>query len=137
MDTKTKKTLLFFLEVDMGTRPVASFSDSGRDAREKILTYQEYFRSGGYKAYERVLGCTLNGFRLLFLSETQARLSGLCLLCATMGGTDFVWATDRERMFSQGLAAAIWTAGGDMRDRPKSIVGERLWCHSPLQPLIR
>jgi len=113
LDAKTKKTFLFFLEVDMGTRPVSSFSDSGRDAREKIITYQEYFLSGGYKAYERVLGSTLTGFRLLFLADSQARLSGLCLLIATLTGTEFVWVTDRERMFTHGLAAAIWIAGGD------------------------
>ncbi len=134
-ETKTRRVFLFFLEVDMGTRPISSLSDVGRDAREKIVNYEEYFRLGGYKVYERVFGRAIEGFRLLILADTEARLRNLSLLCTMLGGMDFVWISDREKMFSHGLAAAIWTVGGNQSEQPRSIVGARLCRESALPAL--
>lgn len=47
-------TLLFFLEVDMGTEPIASGRSRSLDIRQKILNYQSCFRMRRYERYEQV-----------------------------------------------------------------------------------
>ncbi len=74
-DQENGKTLLFFLEADMGTETLAGSHRGVKDIRKKIINYQLYFRSGGYKRYQDLWGCELSGFRLLFLANTPARLT--------------------------------------------------------------
>ena len=125
------KTLLFFLEVDMGTETIASMDRVSKDIRQKILNYQELFRSGGYKKYESVFKSKLNGFRLLFLANSEARLISLCRLAREMPPSDFIWLTDQGRMFSHGLAAKIWARGGRNEYPPQSILGPGFACELP------
>ena len=70
-----QKTLLFFLEVDMGTESLTTNRGGGKDIRQKIITYQWYFRTGGYRRYEQIFGTQFKGFRLLFLTNTTSRLA--------------------------------------------------------------
>jgi hypothetical protein len=130
-----KKTLLFFLEVDMGTETIASTDRNHKDIRQKILRYQSLFRSGGYKRYERVFDSKLNGFRLLFLVNSAARLVSLCRLVREMPPSDFIWLADQGRMFSHGLSAKIWARGGRNEDPPQSILGPGLACELPLMDI--
>ena len=125
------KTLLFFLEVDMGTETIASMDRASKDIRRKILNYQELFRSGGYKRYESVFESKLNGFRLLFLANSEARLISLCRIVREIPPSDFIWLTDQGRMFSHGLAAKIWARGGRNESPPQSILGPGLACELP------
>jgi hypothetical protein len=125
------KTLLFFLEVDMGTETIASMDRVPKGIHQKISNYQELFRSGGYKRYESVFKSKLNGFRLLFLANSEARLISLCRLAREMRPSDFIWLTDQGRMFSHGLAAKIWARGGRNEDIPQSILGPGLVCELP------
>jgi hypothetical protein len=67
------KTLLFFLEVDMGTETIASMDRDPKDIRQKILNFQALFHSSNYKRYEHIFNSILNGFRLLFLTNTASR----------------------------------------------------------------
>jgi hypothetical protein len=127
-----KKTLLFFLEVDMGTETLASMDRDVKDIRRKILNYQALFRSGVYKRYEQVFESKFNGFRLLFLVNGAARLISLCRLVREMSPSDFIWVADRGRMFSHGLAAKIWARGGRNDDPPQSILGPGLACELPV-----
>jgi len=127
-----KKTLLFFLEVDMGTETIASMDRDHKDIRQKILNYQALFRSGSYKRYEYLFGSKLNGFRLLFLVNSPSRLISLCRLVREMPPSDFIWLTDQGKMFSHGLAAKIWARGGRNDDHPQSIIGPKLACKLPL-----
>ena len=127
-----KKTLLFFLEVDMGTETLASMNRNRNDIREKVLRYQALFRSGNYKRYEGVFDSKFNGFRLLFLANSTARLSSLCRLVREMPPSDFIWLTDQEKMFSHGLSAKIWARGGRNEDPLQSILGPGLSCEIPL-----
>jgi len=126
-----KKTLLFFLEVDMGTETIASMDRDHKDIRQKILNYQALFRSGMYKRYENLFGTNLNGFRLLFLANSTSRLISLCRLVREMPPSDFIWLTEQGKMFSQGLAAKIWSRGGKIDDLPQSIIGPKLACELP------
>jgi hypothetical protein len=129
------KNLLFFLEVDQGTESIASVKRNKGDIRQKIINYQRYFRSGRYKRYENTWGCSFNGFRLLFLTNTSNRLTALCRLVRDMPPSDFIWITDQERMFAQGLSDAIWFRGGRPDTSPESILGTAMACLAPILPL--
>ena len=107
-----RRSLLFFSGgVDMGTEPLTS-SGSGRDLRQKILNYQAYFRTGRYKRYEEFWNYQFKGFRLLFLANTGGRMASICRLVQGMPPSDFIWVSDQDRMFAQGLGDNIWARGG-------------------------
>ena len=127
-----KKTLLFFLEVDMGTETIVSQDRNPKDIRQKIVRYQALFRSGEYKKYESVFDSNLNGFRVLFLVNSFTRLISLCRLVREMPPSNFIWLTEQEQMFSHGLSAQIWARGGLNEESPQSILGPGLACELPL-----
>ncbi len=126
------KTLLFFLEVDCGTETLSSPQRDMRDIRQKILNYQWYFQSLKYKRYEEILKTPyLRGFRLLFLTKTAGRLAALCKLTQEMQPSYFIWLTEQERMFSDGVCGNIWARGGNLLTTQQSILG-RLSYRAPL-----
>lgn len=112
------KTILFFLEADRGTEDEA-------EVRTKIQTYQAYLRLGGFKRYEAPTRCQLNGFRLLIVANSSARLQGLCRLTCKTRPSDFVWLTEEDRLVRPGLAGKIWARGGRMNRPPESILGSQ------------
>ena len=120
-DTAQPKSVLFFLEVDMGTEPLSS--DDGVNIREKILRYKQYFRTKGYKRYETVWGVPLNGFRLLFVTHSSSNLGRLSAAVKAMEPTGFVWTTSADRMFEKGISDCIWSAGGCSERPAESILG--------------
>jgi len=121
-----RKTLLFFLEVDMGTETLTSRRRPKRDIQQKIVNYQVYFHLEQYKRYEKILKCQLRGFRLLILTDTPTRLAALCRLVREMPPSDFIWLTDREKMLSQGNWAAIWVRGGRQTGPLESLLGKKM-----------
>ncbi len=125
-DKETEKTLLFFLEVDMGTETLVNTKLTPNDVRQKIINYQALFSTGQYKRYEKIFKAKLNGFRLLFLSNSPARLRALCKLAREMPPTDFVWLSVQDQMFSNGLSAEIWVRGGKDNVTLQSILGHKL-----------
>ena len=131
-ERESQKTLLFFLEVDMGTETLASTARHPRDVRQKIVNYRAYFRSGGYKRYQTHWKCELNGFRLLFLTTSAGRLANLCRLVQEMPPSGFVWLTNERRMFEYGVSAEIWARGGRDRDHLQSILGPEMAQPAPL-----
>jgi hypothetical protein len=124
-DKETEKTLLFFLEVDMGTETLVNTKLTPNDVRQKIINYQALFSTGQYKRYEKIFKAKLNGFRLLFLSNSPARLRALCKLAREMPPTDFVWLSVQDQMFSNGLSAEIWVRGGKDNVTLQSILGQK------------
>jgi hypothetical protein len=136
-EAKPKRTLLFYLEVDMGTETMASADRGPKDVRQKIINYQALFRNGHYKRYEPVFDAKLNGFRLLILTNTPARSVALCNLVKEMPPSDFVWLTDQEQMFSHGLSGYIWVRGGRHDDPMQSILGTKLACKAPVLDSIK
>jgi len=127
-----KMALLFFLEVDMGTESIASPKRTPGDIRQKIINYQQYFRSNRYKRYEKFWNCKLRGFRLLFLTNTNARLAAISRLVQEMPPSDFIWLTSSKQMFSHGISAEIWFRGGKQDSRSESILGATITCKAPL-----
>jgi len=132
---KEKASLLFFLEVDMGSQTIANTKSEPGDIREKIQRYQSVFRLRRYKRYESVFQAKLEGFRLLFLTRGLDRMNALCREILSQQPSDFIWVTDQDRMFKQGLADAIWARGGRQDIPLQSILNLRLCCPSPLPDL--
>jgi DNA-binding transcriptional ArsR family regulator len=130
-----QKTILFFLEVDMGTESMATLKREPRDIRQKVINYQEYFRSNRYKRYEEHWHCNFKGFRLLFLAHTYSRVAVLSRLVSEMPPSDFIWLTSLDQMFTQGLLAEIWIRGGKQEAAPASILTSHLACQAPILPL--
>lgn len=130
-DSGQDKTILFFLEVDCGTEALASPDRNVKDIRQKIINYNLYFDNLGYKKYEKIWDCKLNGFRLLFLANTSQRLVNLCRLVREMPPTDFIWLTEQSRMFEEGVSYNIWARGGNIEAPPESIFGTAC-CRAPL-----
>lgn len=122
-DCGDRKTLLFFLEVDMGTEPVVRKRQTGADIAGKIQRYQDYFRSCSYKEYEAILKTNLNGFRVLFLANTAVRQSELCRAIRAMPPSQFIWTASFDDMRVRGMSGAIWVKGGKPEDGPHSILG--------------
>jgi hypothetical protein len=131
-DRESGKTLLFFLEVDRGTETRVSEQPGAKDIHGKVICYRQYFHSGGYKRYEEIFNCTLNGFRLLFATNSPARLASMSRLVQELPPSDFVWLTDQDRMFAKGLSAGIWARGGNLDAPLQSIVGQTMSCVAPL-----
>lgn len=130
-----KKGLLFFLEVDMGTETIVSQHWNPKDIRQKILNYQTLFTSAEYKRCESLFDSKFNGFRLLFLVNSPARLNSLCELVREIAPSDFIWLVDQAKMFSAGLSAKVWVRGGRDEDPPQSILGPGLACELPLKKI--
>ena len=63
-DKKSSRTLLFFLEVDMGSETAASINRNSNDFRQKVINYQKLFQSEQYKQCEKIFHSSFNGFRL-------------------------------------------------------------------------
>ena len=118
--------LLFFLEVDMGTEALVTTKERHGDVHQKIINYQSLFRTAHYRRYEKIFNAKLNGFRLLFLTNTSSRSKRICELVQEMPPSDFIWITDQDQMFAHGVSAGIWTRGGRHHKPPESILGPKL-----------
>ena len=134
-DRDQGKTILFFIEVDMGTETLASPKAESNDIRQKVINYQSCFRTDTYKRFERLWKCRLNGFRLLFLAHNYVRMCELGRLVQAMPPSDFIWLTDSDQMFEQGLAGAIWARGGRYENARESILNPRMCRPSPILPI--
>jgi len=122
-DTAENKTLLFFLEVDCGSETLASPERHIKDVRQKVKNYSSYFDNIGYQRYEEFWNCRLNGFRLLFLTNTLLRLNNLCRLVREMPPSDFIWLAQSQAMFKEGVSDKIWIRGGNIESSRQSILG--------------
>jgi hypothetical protein len=122
-DTKTNKTLLFYLEADMGTETLVSSHPNSKDLRGKIFNYQACFYSQHYKRYEEILNCQLKGFRLLFITNSSRRLRLLCSLVNKMQPSDFIWLTDIKSLSQNNPWDDVWARGGNLDISLQSILG--------------
>ena len=134
---ESDKTLLFFLEVDMGTETIASANRNHKDIRQKVVNYQDLFRSNDYKQYESVFSSELNGFRLLFLSNTVSRMKSLCSFVKNMPPSNFIWIMDQDQMFRNGLFGKTWVKGGSTGNSLESILGKELSFDEPVIDKIK
>jgi len=131
-DSVQIKTLLFFLEVDMGTEILVSKNLKTKDIRKKILAYQKVFRDKAYKKYEDLFKVSLKGFRVLFIAESNSRAKQLCRVVGSIENTNFIWLTGQEFLFERGISDNIWIKGGLLNDELYSILGPTLNFKSPI-----
>jgi len=68
----------------------------------------------------------------LFLTERLERSAKISRLLKYESIYNFIWITDKEKMFCFGLGAPIWSIGGETTKKPKSILGPTLACKTPL-----
>jgi len=127
------KRLLFFLEADRSTESIESVQNPV-SISQKIRSYRSYFQTKGYKRYEKMWMEDLNGFRVLFLTNTPQRKEAICRFLRTNPSLNFIWITDKEQMFRHGVSARIWTRGGTSSPLV-SILGSTLAQELPL-PLL-
>ena len=127
------KRLLFFLEVDRSTESIAS-TQNPVNISQKIRSYRSYFQTKDYKRYKKMWMEDLDGFRVLFLTNTPQRKESICGFLRTNSSLNFVWITDKEQMFRHGISASIWVKGGPSSP-PSSILGSTLAQELPL-PLL-
>ena len=130
---KKNKRLLFFLEVDRSTESIFS-AQNPISISQKIRSYRSYFQTNGYKRYEKMWRQHLDGFRVLFLTNTQQRKESICGFLRTNPSLNFIWITDKEQMFRHGISASIWVKGGPSSPLV-SILGSTLAQELPL-PLL-
>lgn len=121
-DRKSNKSLLFFIEVDMSTETLISGTLCS-DIQTKIRKYQSLFQQEAYKKYNELFDFEFNGFRTLFLANTEPRLKSLCNVIKSTPPSDFIWLTSQNNMFKNGLAAEIWARGGQYNKPRESILG--------------
>lgn len=131
---KQQMRLLFFLEADMSTETIIS-SKSKNNIAQKILNYQVYFFTNGYKRYQKKWDCELNGFRLLFITNTARRKEVLSRFIRETRESDFIWITDQNEMFQNGITAKIWVRGGKTDSPSHSIIGPTIACDLPLEDI--
>jgi len=136
-DNESEKSLLFFLEVDMGTEILAKTDRTPGDVRQKIINYRALFHSNHYKRYEKIFNTQLNGFRLLFLNSSFVGMKAICNLVQEMPPSNFIWVTDQDQMFSHGLSAEIWARGGRYEKPLESILGRELAFESTVLDKIK
>jgi len=130
---KQNKRLLFFLEVDRSTESIISVQNPV-NISQKIRSYRSYSQTKGYKRYEKMWMEDLDGFRVLFLTNTPQRKDSISGFLKTNSSLNFVWITDKEQMFRHGVSARIWESGGTSSPR-NSILGSTLAQELPL-PLL-
>lgn len=120
------KSLLFFLEVDMGTESLKSRSPNSNNILRKIKNYRAYFQFNKYKRYQKKWNTLFNGFRLLFLTNTTERKNKISDLVSLEKTNDFIWIADQYDMFEKGIGGKIWTQGGNTVVSKESIIGPTL-----------
>ena len=126
------KAILFFLEIDMGTETLSSKNPIATDIRKKIIGYQSIFSNRSYKQLNGSLNCNFNGFRVLFIANTESRLRQLCKLVKSMKSTGFIWLTDKNSVFKNGISDKIWIKGGEIDKERYSILGSSLATKIPI-----
>ena len=130
--TKKSNSLLFFLEVDMGTETISSNNPTFKDIRKKIFCYQHIFKYQTYKKFENLLQDHFHGFRTLLVANSEHRLQQLCRLTKSISLTDFIWLTDKNSIIKNGISDKIWIKGGNIENERYSILGPSLTTKAPL-----
>ncbi|MBK8943689.1 MAG: replication-relaxation family protein [Ignavibacteriae bacterium] len=120
---KQNKSLLFFLEVDMGTESLQNQGFKSNSIATKIQNYQAHFQSKKYLRYQKKWNTIFNGFRLLILTNTTKRKVSISNFINSDSSNDFVWVADQYEMFEKGLGGRIWSRGGKLSIPQESILG--------------
>jgi len=120
------KSLLFMLEVDMGTESLTTRSSKTNNIATKIKNYSVYFQTEKYKRYQKKWNTFFNGFRLLFLTNSLEREEMICKQVGSDRSNNFVWISTKLELFEKSLGGKIWVSGGNLHTPKESIIGPSL-----------
>jgi len=123
---KQNKSLLFFLEVDMGTESITTKSSKTNNISTKINNYKAYFQTEKYRRYQKKWNTLFNGFRLLFLTNSLERAKRICKQVGSDKSNNFIWVANKFELFEKGLGGKIWVRGCNLHTPKESIIGPAL-----------
>jgi len=87
---KEGKTLLFYLEADMGTEGIRGMGINRNTIEQKIINYQLLFAQKIYKRYESIFAANLRGFRVLIVVNSAERKELILRFLQMLANTGFV-----------------------------------------------
>jgi hypothetical protein len=107
---KTKKKLLHFLEIDMGTESMKKKvpTSSSYSFFDKLMKYINYFDGEYYKTdFNELFKVDFKGFRLMVVTPSIARTQSTINL-AGQEGADFLWSTEFQNLCVEHFKNSIW-----------------------------
>jgi len=102
-----------------------------KDIRNKIVGYQEIFLAKTYKNFERSFSHDFNGFRVLFISESEKRFDQINRLIRGISPSHFIWHATIENIRQHGIFDQIWVKGGNVEGELFSILGPSMSLRCP------
>lgn len=118
---KGKNAALFFLEIDRGTEIL---SDPEKGFLKSVTFYYNYFISNKYQRYIEDFKCeSFRGFRVLFVTTTEARLSNMRAAAsdANLKETRFIWLTTVSQIRPETIFQPIWRSLDEKEKAPYRI----------------
>ena len=106
---KTKRKLLHFLEIDMGTEYIKKKTTSmSYSFSDKLRKYINYFDGEYYKYdFNELFKVDFQGFRLMVVTTSIARAESIVSL-AKQQEAAFLWATEFHNLKSEHFNEKIW-----------------------------
>ncbi len=98
---RSEKRALFFVEVDLGTESIKLLT-------EKVLAYDQYFCSEGFKRYSELYKYRFQGFRLLFVGSMRRLKRLFESLKKADACLEYVWATDKNLLGHNTFWDPLW-----------------------------
>ena len=127
----TENGCYFFLKLIWEQNRLPAQQGNQIPFNKNITNYIVYFSSEGYKRYQKKWECELNGFRVLFVTNSAQHKEVISRFLRESKAYDFVWVTSREQLFQYGLSGNVWTRGG-YSTHQQSILGPSLAQELPL-----
>lgn len=110
---RQRKALLYFIEADCGTEPLQSQDAERGTITEKIEHYRLLLGLKHYEYFSSRFNYPFNGFRVLFVANTEARALQIHRLTQRLFPADFIWVTHESLFREQGFTGNCWLRGGD------------------------
>ena len=105
---KTGNRALFFLEVDLGSEKLVSMEPGRYSLLKKMLLYNEYLKTKGFKRYNEMFDYEFKGFRVLTLMDNAKRIQVLRRELTKRGIQKFVWFAKIQEISRQTLFDPMW-----------------------------
>ena len=120
---KGQKSLVF-LEIDRGTITISA-KRRGKDVSSKVRAYKNYLSAERFKYLNKVFDSSFTGFRVLFITTSEARLNNIASACEEMGGLrGMLWLTTFEKITASKnlLNDSLWVVPCSKRIGLQSII---------------
>lgn len=105
--SRNNKNALFLLEICQGTETAKSLS-LNEDIESKICRYADFFEQNYMQFYENYFGCKFKRFRLLFIANSNQRLTSIKRIIAEHDSYGFVLISTIKELKVNGILGKIW-----------------------------